>query len=283
MTHDHEPIARILFPSDLNDQGDLAFRTALRFALIFRAGLTILHVGEEDREHVDWSKFPAVRDVLVQWGLLPAGSAVDDIAARLGISVRKHVLHSDDVNRSIARFIDRHPYDMLVLPTAARTGMDRLLEPSVAERVAEFAGLPALFLPDGANSLLRPLDGGLSIRRVLVPVRDRSCWDAVSPYIRSLTPASIDRPVDVTLLHIGLAPAWWDHLDVAGTTDAVIHRSVLQGETAPTLIQAALSIGCDLIIMATNGHDGLRDRLYGSTTEQMVRECRTPLLAIPVS
>lgn len=37
----------------------------------------------------------------------------------------------------------------------------------------------------------------------------------------------------------------------------------------------------DLIVMATQGHEGFMDDLRGSTTERILRNSRCPVLAIP--
>jgi nucleotide-binding universal stress UspA family protein len=39
----------------------------------------------------------------------------------------------------------------------------------------------------------------------------------------------------------------------------------------------------DLIAMATQGRDGFMDALRGSTTEQVLRATRCPVLAVPAS
>ena len=55
---------------------------------------------------------------------------------------------------------------------------------------------------------------------------------------------------------------------------------VEEGTTAETIIRVAHEENADLIIMFTDGRDGLQDLLLGSITERVLRNTDTPLLAI---
>ena len=53
-----------------------------------------------------------------------------------------------------------------------------------------------------------------------------------------------------------------------------------EGTTAETIIRVAHEENADLIIMYTDGRDGLQDMLLGSVTERVLRNTDTSLLAI---
>ena len=53
-----------------------------------------------------------------------------------------------------------------------------------------------------------------------------------------------------------------------------------EGTTAETIIRVAHEENADLIIMYTDGRDGLQDMLLGSVTERVLRNTDTALLAI---
>ena len=55
---------------------------------------------------------------------------------------------------------------------------------------------------------------------------------------------------------------------------------VEEGTTAETIIRVAHEENADLIIMFTDGRDGLQDMLLGSITERVLRNTDTPLMAI---
>lgn len=53
-----------------------------------------------------------------------------------------------------------------------------------------------------------------------------------------------------------------------------------EGTTAETIIRVAHEESADLIIMFTDGRDGLQDMLLGSVTERVLRNTDTALLVI---
>src|SRR5947207_3213818 len=108
----HAPAPAVFHPSDFSAASEIAFAHALKIALVSSATLHILHVS--DPSHVPWGEFPAVRDTLERWGLIPAGSPRRAVT-RLGIEVRKVVRHDSDPVKASLRFLARHPADVVVL------------------------------------------------------------------------------------------------------------------------------------------------------------------------
>src|SRR5262245_41919243 len=77
------PYQRIFHPTSFLASDVPAFAQALKLPCLMRGELTIMHVGHEDFE-----EFPRVRPFLAQWGLLPEGSAPEDVQT-LGIRINK--------------------------------------------------------------------------------------------------------------------------------------------------------------------------------------------------
>jgi nucleotide-binding universal stress UspA family protein len=93
-----------------------------------------------------------------------------------------------------------------------------------------------------------------------------------------------DRKVEaggrVTLLHVG-DPHDWPVVHVPpyeGWTWEYVSRA---GEVVTEILTVARAHAVDLVVMATQGHDGWLDALRGSTTERVLRRVRCPLLAVP--
>ncbi|MGN0008862.1 MAG: universal stress protein [Desulfovibrionaceae bacterium] len=55
---------------------------------------------------------------------------------------------------------------------------------------------------------------------------------------------------------------------------------VIEGTPADTIIKASHENPCDIIVMFTDGRDGLEDMLIGSTTERVLRNTDLPLLTV---
>jgi nucleotide-binding universal stress UspA family protein len=51
---------------------------------------------------------------------------------------------------------------------------------------------------------------------------------------------------------------------------------------ASHILQILEKAGCDLIVMGTHGLTGLKHRLFGGLTEQVVREARCPVMVVKV-
>jgi len=102
---------------------------------------------------------------------------------------------------------------------------------------------------------------------------------AVAAAARLVNTLGVDEVV-FGLLHVGPSPRpqvlvprhreGWTQEDLStdgGVVDAIIAESSRWG--------------ADLIVMSTNGHDSVWDRVWGSKTEQIVRKCGCPLLMVP--
>lgn len=58
------------------------------------------------------------------------------------------------------------------------------------------------------------------------------------------------------------------------------HLHVSVGESAPTIVEFAVSRGCDQILMGTHGHTGLGGTLMGSVASKVTHLTSLPLLLI---
>jgi nucleotide-binding universal stress UspA family protein len=137
------------------------------------------------------------------------------------------------------------------------------------------------------------------VRRILVPIDDtplaNRALDAgltlAERFIAHLYPlyvrraADEERPdVDEDLIATNLA-------SVQGTVRARlreghtlpgdhIHPLVMTGSPADIIVLAAEQNNCDVIVMGTHGRHGLRDWLYGSTTEQVLKRTAATMVVL---
>jgi nucleotide-binding universal stress UspA family protein len=273
-------VQSVLHPTDFSESSELAFAHALRIALSGRTKMYVLHADSEAAEEPDWSAFPGVRRTLARWGMLEEGSSPQAVFEKLGVRLAKVRVHDRDAVRGILRFLDEHPSEVVVLATHGREGLPRWLRGSVAEPVARAAHTSTLFIPHGARGFVAPEDGAVSLRRVLVPVdrqpRPAPALDAAWRIARLF----VAEPVALELLHVGEAgdmpavqvdPGRWSKVD----------RAVRSGQVVEQIVAAAEDGAADLIVMATQGHQGFLDAVRGSTTERVLRHAPCPVLAVP--
>lgn len=268
----------VLFPTDFGPGSQTAFAHALRLAIRHRAKLTLLHVGA-GRDGPDWTRFPGVRDLLERWGLLPPGSDRSDVLRETGVSVEKVSIRGRGAVRGILSFIEDHEVDLLVLATAGREGLDRLIRGSVAEPVAREAVVTTLFVPQGCRGAVDESDGSVTLDRILVPVAHRpNPFPAVDVAMNAVEGYGATSSV-ITLLHVG--DDGMPELDIPIDARWTVERVVRSGDPAEEIVMAADDFQANLIAMTTEGRQGFLDAVSGSMTERVLRRAPCPVIAVP--
>jgi nucleotide-binding universal stress UspA family protein len=268
-------IDAILHPTDFSDASTTAFHHALKAALIAKSRLTILHVTTgESREIMD---FPAVRETLERWGLLPPDSPRSAVP-KLGIDVRKVVAKRRKPVAAILQYIDEHPTDLIVL---AAHQHQTWLRGSVAPLVAHRAGQMTLFVPEGNAGFVSAADGSITLTNILIPVAAVPDPQPAVKAAARLAARLHQTTGTFTLLHIGDAAAipTVQCPDVPGWKWVKLTQS---GEVIDGIVRTARDIDANLLVMATDGRHGFLDALRGSHTELILRQSHPPLLIVPV-
>lgn len=271
------PVRSLFHPSDFTAASEVAFLHALRLALVTRAKLSMLHVATDPEEE---GQFPGVRDTLIRWGMLPADSPKDSVA-ELGMEIRKVVQRDSDPVHSVLAYLKKHPTDLIVLATHQQKGAIRWPRRSVSEPIARESRRQTLFIPAGVPGFVSPTDGSIVLKNILVPVdhepSPQAAVDGAAHLLRML-----DTPdVKVTLLHVGpsdSAPRIVIPSGVGQGWDLITEEA----EVVEGILSAADRCGADLLVMSTGGRQGFLDALRGTTTEQVIRRVRCPLLVVPV-
>jgi nucleotide-binding universal stress UspA family protein len=135
-------VTKILYPTDFSSYSNQAYFHAVGLAETYGASLTVVYVhapgAPGDRAHWE-SQLRQVR---------PANP-------KIPVS---HVLLEGDPAAEIARYAADAGTDVIVIGTHGRTGVDRLLMGSVAERVMREAPCSVLVvkLPKGGNPPVQP-------------------------------------------------------------------------------------------------------------------------------
>ena len=275
----NEPGWRILHPTDFSEASEVAFVHALKLALIGQGQLHVLHVSSEAGP-VRWRHFPGVREALVRWGVLPAGSSPEAVG-ELGIEVEKVQTVGDDPILATHDFLRRHPAEIIVLATQQRDGLARWWKPSVAERIAREAHQVTLFVPAGTQGFVDAGTGLIRLQRVLIPVDRIPPPQPAIEAATALASLEVRAPVTLRMVHVGEASA--PIVRVQKKPGWIWERRTLTGEPATALVEAVQEFAPDLVVMTTAGHLGFMDALRGSTTERVLRAIPCPLLAVPMA
>ena len=267
-------VKSIFHPSDFSAASESAFAHALAIALIRKTTLVIMHARRGERE--DWSKFPAVRKTLARWQVLDRGSNPFEVFQRLGIAVTKVSTRGDPVGASMQQIQKQKP-DLVVLATRGRHGLPLWLKPSIAQAIARRTNAMTLFVPRGCRGVVS-LDGNIQLRRILLPIDHKpNAQDAVTRAVRAAE-ALGDETVEVVILHVNGGDLPRFNRPPSPACSWKETRS--EGDVAAAILGAAQQ-DVDLIIMATEGRQGIVDALRGSVTERVVRGAPCPVLAVP--
>jgi len=267
-------VKSIFHPSDFSHASESAFAHALAIALIQKTELIIMHARRSEQE--DWSKFPAVRKTLARWQVLDRGSNPFEAFQRLKIAVTKVSTRGDPVRASM-RQIDKQNPDLVVLATRGRHGLPLWLKPSIAQAIARRTNAMTLFVPQGCRGIVS-LDGDIQLRRILLPIDHKpNAQEAVTRAVRAAE-ALGDESIEIVVLHVngGDLPRF----NRPPSPACSWKETRGEGDVAAAILGAAQQ-DADLIIMATEGRQGMVDALRGSVTERVVRGAPCPVLAVP--
>jgi len=270
---------RILVPTDLSARADAGFVHAVRLALNTRSFVHMFHVQDDPTEHIDWSQRPTVRQLLESWGVLPPNASVEDYEA-LGLQVKLGAATSYRTVPGIIDTVDRERVDLVILPTEARWGVERLLYPSVAESVARHTGIMSLLIPDNAKGLVDPVSGEVSLKRLLLPLSSTDSPELALEAAKQFA-TWMGVQAEIVLLHMGTRDSMPD-VRLGNGGQWIWTTDVRGGPVVQGIIDAAKEHHIDLIVMTTQGHDSVADSLIGSHAERVLRSQVAPLLTVPL-
>jgi nucleotide-binding universal stress UspA family protein len=270
-------LQHVFHPSDFSAASDTAFAHALKVALTVKATLTIFHVSPDQEEN--WTEFPGVRRTFERWGILPKDSPKSAVP-QLGIAVKKVIAQGKDPVKSVLGFLEHHPCDLIVLATQQDKGQVRWLEESVAKPVARESHQMTLFIPAGVEGFVSLKDGSVSLRNILIPVAPTpKAQPAIQAAVRIAQQLDCSTG-QFTILYVGDDSEMPEVScpELPGWEWAKISQ---KGDITQVILQTARGMEADLIVMSTEGRQGFLDALRGSTSEQVLRQCACPILAIP--
>ncbi|AXG10821.1 universal stress protein [Haloplanus rubicundus] len=266
----------ILVPTDGSDVAVVAADAAVTLAQRFGADVRGLYVRDGDGAD-DGDR---------------ATAAVAERAAAADVEATTAVVDAEGpVHRRILADADEHGADCIVMGTHGRTGLDRFVLGSVAERTLRESSVPVLTVHED-TVVDRNLDA------ILVPTDGSDCSEAAAAHAVDLALATdaalhVVHVVDAGVLPMDGSGAVFDELQRAGqrALDSVVERaeragvstiraSVLSGTPYRAITDYADAEDVALVVMGTHGRTGFDRYLLGSVTERVVRLTDRPVLTV---
>ena len=294
-------IERILCAVDFSDYSRHALEYAVAMGAYYDARVTALHafsiapmvttapfglesmqaigLQDVDREAVE----AAARRFVAQ---VPA-AAPPDVRVTEGLRVADDVLTQ----------ADRQNADLLVVGSHGRSGFERMLIGSTADRILRTSSRPVLVVPPHASAPAMPF------RRILCPVDFSDSSVRALEYAVQLAEETDGR---LTLLHaIELPPELHEFLPISldvssvrsgaeaaartrlealvpegASTYCTIDTRVAEGKAHREILAVAAQIGADLIVMGVHGRGAVDVAVFGSNTQSVVRGAACPVLTV---
>src|SRR5687767_5244047 len=293
------PIKRILCPVDFSEFSRHALDSAVAIARQQHAAITALYV------------IPPIQTTYPAIGLgayVPYVYTVDDLkefqktlerfVAAVDYPVAAVSVEAVVVDEILKRAADL-PADLIVMGTHGRSGFDRLVLGSVAERVLVKAKCPVLAVPRRAADVA-PLAGRL-FQNVVCPIDFSPSSLAALQYAEGLARAG----ATLRVLHVvERLPAWQlvpamasgaadDPLVIIQQARQRVHKVipaglpatdpvqeiVTEGDAGDEIVKVAADGHADVIVMGAHaGRAGLLG--FGSTTHDVLRGAACPVLSV---
>jgi nucleotide-binding universal stress UspA family protein len=297
-------VERILVPTDFSDLSKAALERGVLLAEAFGARVTVLHVVVPSP--VVLPADPALPLAPLPVQAIDVRSATRSLHAfvrpfrRAGVRIET-LAREGDPARDIAVAADALSADLVVMGTHERTGLERLLLGSVAERTLRRLHCPVLtvsrvepaIVRPGFRRILCPIDlTGASARTVeaAVALADRNAAELTFVHVLETTEGGMPAPSAY------LSRAEWETLRQGGVErvrerlHAAVEgyapgRSRVQerlavGAPAREIVRLAEEIGADLVVIGAYATSPIARLFFGSTSRDVIREAPCPVLVI---
>lgn len=199
--------------------------------------------------------------------------------------------------RAVHRYVESAGIDAIAMGTKGLTGLDRVVLGSVAENVLRTTDVPVLVVPPGAGEtrltpattdrVLLPTDGSEGAARAvdwgvgLADALDATVHTVFSADTSRISPTETPETILSTLEETGRDAL--DDVRERATADGVsVTGTVARGPPTRVVLEYVETNGIDLVVMGTHGRSGVKQRLLGSVTENVVRNADVPVVCVPL-
>jgi nucleotide-binding universal stress UspA family protein len=301
-------IQRILCPTDFSDFSRRALDHAVAIARWYESTITLLHVCTSAPvvAYVPGSEVlpSAMLTPEDREALLASLKRFAEDEAGAGVRVEFEIAEGHIATEIVAR-ANALPADLLVVGTHGRSGFERLVLGSVAEKVLRKAGCPVLTVPRGMADVL-PVSPVI-FRRILCAVDFSDCSMHALHYAMSLAQEADAHLTVINVLELPPDAPREVHENVAGPRSlreyvalaeedrrARLKDAIPESMRAYCTVDTVFAIGkpyreilrvasaeeSDLIVIGIHGRGAADLLFFGSTAQHVVRQASCPVLTL---
>lgn len=285
-------IRKILVPTDFSPNSYLAAEAANELACRYKADVTLFYV-ESTHEYLvlDLGTPAASEEREFEMRHFDEAKALMDSSIDVSIAIDRGPAHE-----SIVEYARNHSFDLIVIATHGRSGIQRFLLGSTTEKVVRSAECAVLLIhPDDDTNAAQAL---ANLECVVMPtdlsdVSNQALDTAVAlaerygaklvltHVVEPLAHIGFGTPTDqVYALQRGLQQATENGLEkLRGLVPANVEVEcvALEGLAHTEICQLAARSPNSLVVMATHGHSGVKRWLLGSVTDRVARVAERPV------
>lgn len=209
-----------------------------------------------------------------------------------------------NISHDLVHYAISHSVDLIIIASHGRTGIERLVIGSVAEKILRDAACPVLVVPYHRRKRTSEHEG----EHIIVTTDFSLGSEAALPLALEFLQAFGSVNARLTILHVAenMLAATFDH-PLGGSHEAIRCELELDAEKKLQLLQStyfsdslAMAVvvrgthavhqeiityadahDVDTLIVARHGHSTLEHALLGSVTEKLVRLARRPVIVVP--
>lgn len=298
-------IRRILCPVDFSRFSRHALDQSVALAREFGAEITALHafavapvkvvVPADGGMEVGPNRFTAAQRRTLT-------GAVRDFTNEVeagGVGIQVSVAYGDPVGTIVEHAVT-WPADLIVMGTHGRTGLNRLLLGSVAEKVLRKAPCPVLTVPprvlapthglifgrilcaiDFSPASLRALDYAASLAAAGGPGIDVLNVVEIFAGHGALPEDAVPDPTNFRINVTRMArQRLADAIPAAVRARCPIREVITTGKAFTEILRVAAEQGSELLVLGVHGRTATDHLIFGSTTQQVVRQAACPVLTV---
>jgi nucleotide-binding universal stress UspA family protein len=141
---------KILIATDGSEHGERAARAGVELAKLSGGAVTAIYIADTSRmSHLpDDALLFSIRDILIREGK-KAVSDIEKLAKETGVTFEKAIKEGNP-GEEIINFAKDAGMSIIVMGSVGRTGLDKFLLGSVAEKVVRNSKIPVLTVPKEA-------------------------------------------------------------------------------------------------------------------------------------
>lgn len=139
---------KILVPFDLSTQATRAYKVALDLATRYESSVTLLTCLEGDAWHHRYydGRIDEELRKIQKKATKERFKKLEPLAQKKNVPVKSYMLESKLVANDIVSFAKSRKYDLIVIGSHGRTGIDKLILGSVANKISQKASCPILIV-----------------------------------------------------------------------------------------------------------------------------------------